>query len=145
MLFLVTPSFTSGVSRGILERRESKLAETHRSDSLRSRLVYEPVELNFGTSDRRGEATAFYVFFNGRVAYPVPRRDFLALRPRAEMQRRRRPTLIAPIGEMAPGFAIPIQPAWSTFANAAAERVREEGFLAAWLVNRAERIPGAAH
>ena len=39
-----------------MERNEGReMAETHHPDSLRSRLEYEPVELKFGTSGRRGE------------------------------------------------------------------------------------------
>jgi len=51
----------------ILEQRKSEMVETHSSDSLRSRLAYEPVELNFGTSGRRGEVihlTQLEVYIN---------------------------------------------------------------------------------
>ena len=43
------------------------MEETHSTDSLRSRLAYEPVELNFGTSGRRGEVihlTQLEVYIN---------------------------------------------------------------------------------
>jgi len=39
----------------IIEREDGKMTEVYRRDSLRSRLEYEPVELTFGTSGRRGE------------------------------------------------------------------------------------------
>jgi phosphomannomutase len=37
------------------EERGAQLKDTHSQDSLRARLAYEPVELSFGTSGRRGE------------------------------------------------------------------------------------------